>query len=232
MEEALNVFWIAWPWFGLGGAVVVCVLLFATDVLRGDTGVPRWRDPAWLAWVLPPLLALHQFEEYACHVSGGQFSFVSQVMSTMTVIDIPLAHFPLMNMVFTWLALPTAALVARRNPVVGLSGYGFVLFNGLTHVMGCLVLGMGPLDNPGFFTGLFLFIPLNVWVAYVCSKGEFMSRKGRIITPVAGILGHLTLFLAYAAGMIGGPAAILVGDVVASFAPMIWAWAGCKLLKA
>ena len=43
-------FFNIWPWMGLGAAVVVLILLFCTDWLRGDTAKSRWRDPFWLGW--------------------------------------------------------------------------------------------------------------------------------------------------------------------------------------
>lgn len=224
-----GVFWLAWPWMGIGGAAVMAVLLFATDFLRSDPHVSRWRDPAWLAWVLPPLLMVHQFEEYACHVVDGQYALISTMGAMVEQFNVPLAHFPLMNMVFAWVALPLAAIVAKRNPVVGLSGYGFVLANAFTHIGASVAMGISPLDNPGFFTGVFAFVGLNIWVAYICIGTSGIGLKGWTIMLLGGILGHVTLFLVYALGAVAGPAGILVGDVVTSFAPMLWALLGCKL---
>ena len=45
-----DVFWYAWPWVGLGMGIVMLVLLFATDLLRGSDA-PRVRDPYWLAYL-------------------------------------------------------------------------------------------------------------------------------------------------------------------------------------
>ena len=208
--DSLDVFWLAWPWLGLGGAIVMIFLLFATNIMRSDTSVSRWRDPVWLAWILPPLLMVHQFEEYACHIVDGQYELITTMGAMVSQFNVPLAHFPLMNMVFAWIALPIAAYLARRNPIVGLSGYGFVFANALTHIGGLTVLKLTPLENPGFFTGVFLFIGLNIWVAYVCITSSKIKTKGWAVMLVGGILGHITLFLVYAFGAIAGAADILI----------------------
>lgn len=227
--NSLDIFWFAWPWMGLGAAIVMIFLLFGTNLMRTNLELSRWRDPAWLAWILPPLLMVHQFEEYACHVVDGQYALMSTMGSMVAQFNVPLAHFPLMNMVFAWVALPIAAVIARRNPVVGLSGYGFVLANAMTHIAASAVMGLSPLDNPGFFTGVFAFIGLNIWVAYVCVKTSSIRVRGWIVMLVGGILGHVTLFLTYAIGAVLGALGILIGDVVTSFAPMLWALLGWKI---
>lgn len=182
--SSLDVFWLAWPWMGLGGAIVMIVLLFATNVMRSDINIARWCDPVWLAWVLPPLLMIHQFEEYACHVVDGQYELVNTMSAMVAQFNVPMAHFPMMNMVFAWIALPIAAIVAKRNPVVGLSGYGFILANAFTHIAATFALGLGVLDNPGFFTGTILFIGINIWVAYVCIKTTGIGVKGWVVMIV------------------------------------------------
>lgn len=227
--SSLDVFWLAWPWMGLGGAIVMIVLLFATNVMRSDINIARWCDPVWLAWVLPPLLMIHQFEEYACHVVDGQYELVNTMSAMVAQFNVPMAHFPMMNMVFAWIALPIAAIVAKRNPVVGLSGYGFILANAFTHIAATFALGLGVLDNPGFFTGTILFIGINIWVAYVCIKTNGIGVKGWVVMIVGGIFGHITLFMVYAFGAVAGAGGILIGDVVVSFAPMLWVLLGYKL---
>ena len=48
-----------WEWFehywssvGLGAAIVLLLLLFCTSTFRDNTGVSRWRDPVWQAWLM------------------------------------------------------------------------------------------------------------------------------------------------------------------------------------
>ena len=63
----MSKFDLGWPWMGLGGAVVLLVLMFGTDIMRSRTSGSRWWDPLWLAWLVVPMYLLHQFGEYALH---------------------------------------------------------------------------------------------------------------------------------------------------------------------
>ena len=36
--NSIDVFWYAWPWFGLGAAVVMLVVLFATEATMDRAG--------------------------------------------------------------------------------------------------------------------------------------------------------------------------------------------------
>ena len=117
-------FWYAWPWMGLGAAVVMAVLLFCTDLLRSDGG-RRWLDPVWLAWLAVPIYLLHQFEEYACNLADGEYLIIGQVFANaggiMDLSQLPLAFFPEVNILLVWVAVPISAYLCRRNPVIGLA---------------------------------------------------------------------------------------------------------------
>ena len=68
-----NFLWFAWPWVGLLLAFVMLWLMFRTKIFRGKS-CSRFKDGAWYAWLPMPAYLLHQFEEYACHVTNGQFA--------------------------------------------------------------------------------------------------------------------------------------------------------------
>lgn len=227
-------FWYAWPWMGLGAAVVFAFLLFGTDLLRSGEG-PRWRDPQWLAWAAVPMYLVHQFEEYGLHVTDGQFDIIAQVYAnTAGVFDLsslPMAHFPLVNIGLVWFGVPLAAWLCRRNPVIGLAPYGFILVNGLIHFASVFVMGTPVSENPGFFTGTFLFLPATALVIYTCVRGDFMDGKGLAIALVAGIISHMLLGAAYGASSAAGPVAVVCLDLFASFGPVALGWLGCKLFK-
>jgi hypothetical protein len=59
-----------WPCIGLALSVLLLLLLFATNVLRNDLGISRWRDPVWLSWLAPAAYMIHQFEEYGIDARG------------------------------------------------------------------------------------------------------------------------------------------------------------------
>ena len=72
-------FYTAWPFIGVGGAIVMVAILLLTDTFRGNTTVSRWRDPVWLAWLAVPLYWVHQFEEYSLPVLGFHYSIQEMI---------------------------------------------------------------------------------------------------------------------------------------------------------
>lgn len=228
-----ELFNIAWPWMGLGGAVVLLILLFGTDVLG-----TKWTDLRWLAWLAVPAYLIHQFEEYSMNMVDGKYMIVETFYSEtspfaafLDTMELPLAHFPLMNIVFVWIAVPFAAYLCRKNPVIGLAPYGFILANGLLHCVGSIVMGMGVANNPGFFSGTLVFIPLTLWVIYMCKKSGRMNTKGIIIALASGVLGHIGLASCYLVAIAGFAGGVLIADIIVSFIPIIAAWLLCKIFK-
>ena len=234
---AYDSFDFGWPWMGLGGGVVLLILLFATDVFRSNKE-SRLKDPVWLSWLLVPVYLVHQFEEYTMHITDGQYDGVATFFSEespfaafLDVMELPMAHFPLMNTIFVWVALPIAAVLCKKNPVIGLSGYGFLFVNGMAHLGGGAVMGMSPLENPGFFTGTLIFIPLTIWMVYIVLKTGKLSKKEIALSLVSGVVGHIALFFCYGFAILGLPAGVLIADVVVAFTPILVAWILCKLLR-
>ena len=231
-------FWLGWPWMGLGGAVVMIILLFCTDVLRSNREVSRWRDPLWLAWLAVPMYLIHQFEEYSLHIVDGQYSIVSMFFApdgptaAFGEMNLPLAHFPMMNCVFVWVAIPLGAwLFGKKHPAVALAPFGFILANGLLHLMQSLVGGMPVSENGGFWSGVLLFIPIAIWVIYVCAKDLKLSAGAIVISMLSGLLAHVILAGCYFFAIIDIPAGVIVMDILTSFAATFIALGLCKLCK-
>lgn len=229
--------WYAWPWVGLGMGIVVIVLLFGTSILKG-ADAPRWRDPYWLAWAAMPAYLLHQFEEYALHVTDGQYDIITQVFANtaglLDLTNLPMAHFPLVNIALVWLGVPLAAWLGKRlgSPAVAIAPYGFILVNGFGHCLGTLVGGMPVELNPGFYTGTFVFVPLVILVIAICMRYGFTSGKGLAISLLSGVIAHGLLGAGYAMAAIGGPVGVVVLDLAAGLSPGLLAWAGCRAFKA
>ena len=228
-----DILYLAWPYIGLGGGIAVIVGL-CTDAFRSNHTVSRWRDTVWLSWAMVAAYLLHVCEEYGLHITDGQFDLITN-FKAMGVDErfggIPLAFFPLVNIGLTWIALPIAAAVCRRNPVVGLAGMGFLLLNGLTHIGGSLALGQSLADNYGVFTGVLVFIPLALWIWYACSKKHLLPKKGLGIAFVSGILAHLLLFSCYAVNLFLGHTAAAIWVPFVVFSPLWIAWLLCKAFK-
>ena len=230
-----EVAYLAWPWAGLGAAIVLLVLLFATDLLRGDTGESRWRDPRWLAWLPVPVYMLHVFEEYGLHVTNGQFDLVTAFVENGVDAmfgGVPLAAFPEVNILLIYVAFPVAALLAEKRPVIGLMPYGFMLVNGLTHIAGTVRFGGGLLATPGNVTGLFLFIPLFVWFCIACRKHGALSGKGMAVAIVAGVIQHAGVFSCYFVNLLAGNAAALAWVPFMCTWGILVAWGLGRALKA
>lgn len=228
----IDQFWYTWPWMGLGAAIVMVILLFLTNALRSNKGA-RWLDPVWLAWLAVPIYLLHQFEEYGCNLVNGEYLIIKQVFanagSFLDLSQLPLAFFPEVNILLVWVAVPLSAYLCRRNPVIGLAPYGFILVNGLMHCVGSLT-GFMPIKlNPGFWTGTFVFLPLAALVVYATFKRKFMSGGALVVALVAGAISHVFFAMGYVvAAFAGGAAALAVGGI-GVFSSIIFAWLGCKL---
>ena len=230
-----EVAYLAWPWAGLGAAVVVLVLLFATGWLRSDTSCSRWKDPTWLSWLPVPVYMLHVFEEYGMHVTDGQFDLVTSFreMGVDAMFGgIPLVVFPEVNILLIYVTFPIAALLARKRPVIGLMPYGFMLVNGLTHIAGTVRFGGGLLSTPGNVTGLFLFIPLFVWFCVACRRYGVLSGKGMAAAIVAGVVQHIGIFSCYFVNLLAGNAAALAWVPFMCTWGILVAWGLGRALKA
>ncbi len=211
----MNMFDIGWPWMGLGAAVVILILMFGTNTLRSGTTNSRWWDPTWLAWLAVPLYLLHQFEEYPLHYNAatGTYTIVESVNKAQGT-SFPMAHYPLVNIALVWVAAPIAALLCRRNPVVGLTYYGFILANGLLHVVSAVLAGGEWISSPGVVTGGLFFIPCTVWVSYVCLQSKLMTGKALAVSLAGGFVGHVGLAGAYALFKVAGEGAMFLADVI------------------
>jgi hypothetical protein len=81
------------------------------------------------------------------------------------------------NISIVWLALPVAALLSKRHPLVGLAGYSVIAINFLTHVGALIAIGY----NPGLITAVVLFLPMTLWMAKALFGPGRMAYKGLVI---------------------------------------------------
>ena len=234
MNSVSDMLWFAWPWVGLGGGIVLLLLLLFSDTLRSDLSKCRWKDPVWLSWMVAFVYLPHVCEEYGMHIENGQFTLTNQFKSMgidEMVGGIPLAFFPLVNIALTWIALPIAAVLSRKNPVAGLSGMGFILVNGLTHVGPTIVMKMSLIESAGSVTGVLFFLPLFIWICYVAKKDKILPKKGLGIAIASGAAAHVLLFVLYGINRIAGSAVMLLCIPVVAFSSLIIARLLCKMLR-
>lgn len=213
---------------------MILLLLLFSNAFRSDFTKPRYYDTTWLSWALVMAYLLHVCEEYGMHIADGQFELITafKAMGVDAMFGgLPLSFFPYMNIMLTWVALPIAAILSRKYPIIGLSSTGFLLVNGITHIAGSAVLGMSFSENAGVVTGLFLFIPLFIWNVYACKKQKLLPPKGVAIIIISGVIGHISLFLGYVVNMLLGNVATYIFIPVVAFMCIIASAVLCKVLR-
>src|SRR3954469_20053361 len=155
-----SIWHLGWPWLCLGGGLALLAVMLYTDAMRSQLTVSRWQDPVWLAWLAVPFLMIHMFEEDGVDFLGRTYDLPDAFCKTLGSppnpdCAIPLAHYPLVNLGIAWVAAPLAALLARLNLVIGLSSYGFPVFQRTLHVVSTIVGGLAA--GGGVLTGGLFF---------------------------------------------------------------------------
>lgn len=225
VHDGWSWFDLNWPWLGLAAAVPLLVLLLATDRLRGDRAVGRWRDPYWLGWLAVPLYYVHEAEEYAVDATGTRHAFPDALCDQLGLAAYPQCTIPEPLFVFVnvsafWVAAPLAASLGRRLPLVGLSYWGVIAVNGLVHTVPLL---RGDGYAPGLLTGLLLFLPLAGWTAYAAFLRGPLPRTGLVPVLAGGVLVHVVLMVSLVLNREGrlGDAALLAVQVVNAALPLL-----------
>ena len=123
----------------------------------------------------------------------------------------------------TWIAFPIAAVISRKHPVLGLSTVGFVLVNGLTH-LGATITSGDIVHSYGSITGIFLFLPLALWIIYMGVNDKVLPSKGIWIALISGIIGHIGLFSLYIVNKFMGHDIVFFYVPLVTFISIIVAW--------
>lgn len=234
--NSLDVLWLAWPFIGLGGGIAIVLYLFMSPSFSTEKGgyKDRFFNPTWIAWAVAAAYLFHVMEEYGCHIENGQYVMITRFheMGVDVLLGgLPLAFFPYVNIGFTWAGLPISAVISKKNPVVGLSGTGFLIMNALTHIAAGLAGKMSLTENAGSITGIFLFIPLFIWAIVANNKVHFMSKKGMMIAALSGVIGHIALFLGYGVNKFVGHFAAYIFFAFVWFSGIIISSIWCKKSK-
>jgi len=217
-----------WPWVGLGPAALLLTALAFGD-LRGDRATPRIRDLTWLVWAATAAYLLHQFEEHGVDARGAAYAFRGELCGLVGYPDaagcpVPKAFITAVNLPLVWLAGPVAALLARRWPAMAVGYLGVPAVNALVHLAPALAGGG---YNPGLLTAVLLFVPLSFHVFRLALSRPDLGWRVVVAALAGGAAAHAILMLslkAYLAGLIGGPA-LLVIQVLNPTVPLIIAGA-------
>jgi hypothetical protein len=196
-----------WPYMGLGAALLLTLLL-ATDLLRSDRTVARWRDIVWLTWLGMLAYLVHQFEEHGIDIKGAAYAFRESLcgffgFTVLTVCPLPPSVITAVNVAAVWLLGPATALLGRRWPLIALSFFSVPSVNLVAHFASAVRDGG---YNPGLLTAIVLFLPLSLWAFYVAMAHYRLGWRAVIATVVAGIVLHGVLMAslhAFIAGRIG-----------------------------
>lgn len=191
----MPVFAIIWPWIGLGAAVALLVVLFATDGLQADRRASRWFDLQWLVWLAFAAYLLHQFEEHGVDLLGQPYAFRTDLCRILSYRDpiacpVPLSFITAVNVGTVWIAGLVSVLLVRRMPPIGLSFFAIPLVNALTHIGSAVVEWR---YNPGLLTACVLFVPLNIWTLWVARARLGAPLRALGLTLAGGIAVHAVL---------------------------------------
>jgi hypothetical protein len=215
------------PWIGCVAAVALLVLLFLSNTLRSDLSRSRWRDRVWLSWLAVAIYLLHNVEEYGVDPLGRFHAFPNSMCSTLGLspfpsCPIPTPFFLAVNLPLFWVGAPIAALTSRRHPIVGLSLYGVIFVNALTHLGAFVRAGY----NPGVLTAVILFLPSSAWVARSCFGRRGLPYKGLVLIVVDGAILHIILIgsmILFLRGKIG-PSTLTAIQILNAVLFFVLAW--------
>ena len=200
-------FSLAWPWIGLGFAVVLIVLL-CTNLLRSNRALPRWRDLRWLSFLAVVVYMLHNVEEYGLAADGVVHAFPDTLCRLVgqppyPECAIPETFYLAVNLPLVWIAAPLAAVLFNRIGLAALTMWGVIAVNALVHIGPAIALRQ---YDPGLLTAVILFVPLTVLTAHVAlgRQGPYRRRAGAVLLA-AGVLMH---------GVLGGSAVLFLDGAI------------------
>lgn len=197
-----------WPWVGIAIAPILLVLLFFTDVLRGDRSHPRWQDPVWLAWLVLPVYMVHQFEEHGIDLLGRPYAFRAAMCGILGFASpdscpIPDAFLTGVNLAAVWGAALVSAIAGRSRPMLAAVIWGVPIVNGVTHIVPAIFQQR---YNPGVLTAVVLFLPLGVYALRTFLSEPSIGRNGAVRVLATGVILHAVLMgslVLFVRGMIG-----------------------------
>jgi len=196
VDHSFGWFDLTWSWIGLVFAVVLLLLLFATNLLRGDLDQPRHRDLRWLSFLAIAVYLVHEVEEYGIAADGVRHAFPDALCATLgqsayPACGIPPVFYLAVNISLVWIAAPIAALLSRRFRLAGLVLWGVIAVNAIVHIAPAIATRQ---YDPGLLTAVVLFVPLCVLTsrALIGSSSPYRARAA-VVVLAAGVFMHAVL---------------------------------------
>ena len=176
-----------WPLFGLP---LGCALL-ARQLIADPAGADLTSSRNLLAALLP-IYMVHQFEEHGYDLQGERFAFQKHMARSLNYTD--LDKFPAtpawvtaVNVAFAWTYGAISFYNADKDPLLSVAFNGFVLVNGILHIV--TFLKEGKTYNPGLATAVTLFLPLTL---YSYSKAA-INNSQLVLSVVLGLAAHVAI---------------------------------------
>lgn len=204
--DGYSLFMHCWPWMGLGAAIALAIIAFATDLFRSDTSVGRWKDPTFIAWLGAIAYMFHNFEECGIDLTGTPLHFVYMMNDFGLGAAVTEGAYLGCNIPFVWVTGVGLAVLSRRWPALCGAMPVFALVNGLSHFAQLFNVGY----NPGLATSIVLFFPLGIYtITTFYGKGKRFSWGTFGLTLACSVL----LMVFVMATIFGANAGVLVGPV-------------------
>ena len=191
-----------WPFVGLIMAFL-CILYLR---FKGRMGV--FYLPGWFALLLP-IYMIHQFEEHGIDLFGQRFAFQSYFCNVIgfhgELLNCPVTpeFIIAVNVGTVWILGTFSWLFGAKHPFLGASMAALLFVNGWIH-FGSTLYHLN--YNPGVATSVLLFLPVSIWVFYLCIKNKVLSYFQLGGALFCGVLIHLVLIgslRAFQAGLTG-----------------------------
>lgn len=218
---------LGWPLVGLGLAAALLLWLFLKPYPQYAA---RFRDPAWLLWLVTPIYMIHQFEEHGYDLFGNRFGFLASLCATLghpSLSTCPADAWFIfaVNIPVIWVSGPICGLLGTRFPMAGATLYGVPAVNALAHIGPFLRTGR---YNPGVLTSFLLFIPVCAWVLHQLYRQGILNARRLLFVLLCGVVLHALLMGSLQLrerGIIGVTVLLLiqvVNGLLPVFAGLLW----------
>lgn len=177
--------WLYKNWSKLSfGVAIVLTLLILLIIKPSNTLL-------FLIWIQIPIYLLHQFEE---HSRNGFKNYVNKNVFNIASGDYPLNDKNIfwINIPIVWILMPSFAILASLNPLIGLWIPFFGVINSLSHVIFSIV---NKQYNPGIIVSLVLGIPVGLYAIIIFYTDLIIPYLVTGLAVGFAILLHLIVLL-------------------------------------